>query len=129
MKRSLSAFLAALVPCLSLAGPTLSAGPYDASTGIPTTVTLTVDGVPAKVACTLASSPNGTTASCDLSTLTMPGSHTLVLVASNTTADCTPDGTTPPNWDCTSGGSSSYGPFTWTQRAGSATTRAVKLVP
>jgi hypothetical protein len=118
MKHSLLAlFLAAGV---ANAAPTLTADPYP-STGVqPDAATVSVNGTQT-IQCTLKTVTGGLQPSCDLVSITAPGTYTLVMTVTKN-AGCV--GNT-----CSGGGSASSAPFTYIWQGVNVTRPVVRLEP
>ena len=84
------------------AAPTLTADPYPATGVQPSAVVSSVNGA-TPVACTLRTVSGGLQPTCDLASITVPGTYTLVVTVS-TVAGCTGNA-------CRGAGSASSAPF------------------
>jgi hypothetical protein len=93
MKRFALTLVLAVVAAAALAGPTATVvPPYAAGSVQPTAASITANGG-APIACTVVKDAAGAaTPTCDLSSLAVPGTYTLILSVSNV-ADCVVDTT------------------------------------
>lgn len=115
--------LPVLLACsAALAGPhTLTANPYAT---VPAAVVFTVNGGP-PIACALPAVTGGWQPTCSLTSITLPGTYTLVMtVTTNTNCINTLDAA-----DCTGAGSASSAPFTYTWRDAVVPTPVLQVVP
>jgi hypothetical protein len=94
-----------LLACgLCNAAPTLTADPYPSTGTQPSAAVVTVNGGTPQP-CTLRTVAGGLQPTCDLASITVPGTYTLVLTVS-TVAGCTGNA-------CTGAGSASSAPFSY----------------
>lgn len=119
MKHTLVAL--ALASSAALAAPTLTANPYAKA---PAAITLTVDGG-APIACTLVQIAGGWQPTCDLASITAPGTYTLVMTATSN-AECI---NTLNAADCSGAGSASSAPFAYTWRGSSVPAPVLSVAP
>lgn len=102
--------LPVLLACTAaLAAPTLTANPYPPEAIQPAAVSFTVNGGAPKV-CTLVPVAGGLQPTCDLASITAPGTYTLVMTATSN-AGCV---SAPSAATCNGAGSASSAPFAYT---------------
>lgn len=110
-----------LIACLACgsatAAPTLTADPYPTTVVQPDSASFTVNGG-APIACTLPVSAAGKTPTCDLASITVPGTYTLVMKVTKA-AGCNAEGN-----ECWPEGSASSAPFVYKWRASGASAPA-----
>lgn len=120
MKHSILILLAAVVTAAA-AAPTLTANPYAVA---PAAATLSVDGGP-PIACTLPSVSGGVQPTCDLASITAPGTYTLVLTVTKN-AECV---NTLNAAECSGAGSASSAPFAYTWKGSVVPTPVLSVAP
>lgn len=99
-----------LLACTAaLSAPTLTANPYPPEAIQPAAVSFTVNGGAPKV-CTLTQVTGGLQPTCDLASITAPGTYTLVMIATSN-AGCV---NAPSAATCQGTGSASSAPFAYT---------------
>lgn len=125
MKSRILLLLAVLSMCAH-AQPTLTAAPYPTTATQPTAANLTVNGAN-PITCTLAAGSAGAVIpTCNLASITVPGTYTLVLNVS-TQAGCLPpvaNGAT-----CTGGGAASSAPFSYRWNGSAVATPVLSVSP
>lgn len=126
MKKSLLFLAVVCMAFAAVAAPTLTTVPYPAGPGVPTSATVTVDGV-SQIVCTVAPDQSGAVApSCDLAGLPV-GTHSLVMTVTNSYG-CT-TGVDGNSATCVGGGSASSAPFTFVWSVAPATKPLLRFKP
>jgi hypothetical protein len=119
------ALLLLLASFAAICSPTLTSGPYPTTVTQPATASVTVNGQPGP-SCTMVKGADGAvTPTCDLSSLPVPGTYTLILTVSH------PGGCTSPTSPstCAAAGSASSPPFSLTRSAGAVSAPVVRIAP
>lgn len=116
-------FACSMAACsAAMAAPTLTADPYPTTVTQPDTASFTVNGG-APIACTLPVSAAGKTPTCDLASITVPGTYTLVMTVTKA-AGCNAAG------ECWPEGSASSAPFSYKWLAsGASAPAALRVAP
>lgn len=120
MKKIFIASILGLITSAAIAAPTLTADPYPATGVQPDAATLSVNGTQT-INCTLKTVTGGIQPSCDLVSITTPGTYTLIMTVTKA-AGCV--GNT-----CSGGGSASSAPFTYIWQGVNVTRPVVRLEP